>query len=289
MPDQAERLRRLVAATPRAASARLARSLVFTSGKGGVGTSNLALNLALALGARGHRVTLVDADFGLANLDLLCGVTPACDLGDVLAGGRPLADAILTGPHGVRILAGAHGTRTMADLLAEAPRRLVAEMAAIEADSEYLLIDAGSGLGPSIAALAEAADGAVLVTTPEPTSIADAHAALKRLGGARSLRLAVTQARSRAEGAECLDRLAASSRQFLGLVATPLGLVRFDPLVPRAVRSREPFLTAYPSSAASRDVRRMAKMLRAERVPKSSRMGLFATLAARWSRRREAG
>ena len=173
-------------------------------------------------------------------------MTPACDLGDVLASSRPLADAILVGPHGVRILAGAHGTRTMADLLADAPRRLVAEMAAIEADTEFLLIDAGSGLDPSIAALAEAADGAVLVTTPEPTSIADAHAALKRLGGARSLRLAVNQARSRAEGAECLDRLAASSRHFLGLAATPLGAVRFDPLVARAVRSREPFVDGLP-------------------------------------------
>lgn len=289
MQDQAERLRRLVAATAPPAPLRTALSLVFTSGKGGVGTSNLALNLALALGARGDRVTLVDADFGLANLDLLCGVAPSCDLGDVLAGDRPLADAILTGPHGVRILAGAHGTRTMADLLAEAPRRLVAEMAAVEADSDFLLIDAGSGLGASIATLAGAADGVVLVTTPEPTSVADAHAALKRLDGARSLRLAVNQARTRAEGAECLDRLAASCRQFLGLVAAPLGSVRFDPLVPRAVRSREPFLTAYPSSSASRDVRRMAATLRAERPPKSSRMGLFATLAARWSRRREAG
>ncbi len=289
MPDQAERLRRLVAATLPTAPARLALSLVFTSGKGGVGTSNLALNLALALAARGKRVTLVDADFGLANLDLLCGVTPACDLGDVLASGRPLADAILTGPHGVRILAGAHGTRTMADLLAEAPRRLVAEMAVIEADSEFLLIDAGSGLDPSIAALAEAADGAVLVTTPEPTSIADAHAALKRLGGARSLRLAVNQARSRAEGADCLDRLAASSRQFLGLVAAPLGSVRFDPMVARAVRSREPFVTAFPTCSAARDVRRIAKSLRDERPAKSARPGLFATLAARWGRRREAG
>ncbi len=286
MPDQAERLRRLVAA---AVPSRLALSLVFTSGKGGVGTSNLALNLALALAARGKAVTLVDADFGLANLDLLCGVTPACDLGDVLASGRPLADAILTGPHGLRILAGAHGTRTMADLLADAPRRLIAEMAAIEDDSEFLLIDAGSGLDPSIAALAEAADGAVLVTTPEPTSIADAHAALKRLGGARSLRLAVSQARSRAEGAECLDRLAASSRQFLGLVATPLGSVRYDPLVGRAVRSREPFVTAFPTCPAARDVRGMAKSLRDERSTKSASAGLFATLAARWGRRREAG
>ena len=106
-----------------------ARSLVFTSGKGGVGTSNLALNLAIALGEQGQRVALVDADFGLANLDLLCGLAPGCDLGDVLAGGRPLSDAIVPGPGEIRILPGAHGTRTMADVLSEAPKRLAKELA----------------------------------------------------------------------------------------------------------------------------------------------------------------
>ena len=95
MPDQADRPRQLAAAS---SPLQPPRSLVFTSGKGGVGTSNLALNLAIALGERGQRVVLVDADLGLANIDLLCGLAPACDLGDVLGGGRPLADAIVDGP-----------------------------------------------------------------------------------------------------------------------------------------------------------------------------------------------
>src|SRR5512132_1611209 len=130
MSDQADGLRQMVQARsaavaladpPPAGSKALepvrAQSLVFTSGKGGVGTSNLALNLAIALGEQGQRVALVDADFGLANLDLLCGLAPGCDLGDVLAGGRPLSDAIVPGPGDIRILPGAHGTRTMADVL----------------------------------------------------------------------------------------------------------------------------------------------------------------------------
>src|SRR4029079_7148240 len=97
--------------------ATAARSLVLTSGKGGVGTSNLALNLAIALGELGRRVLLVDADLGLANIDLLCGLAPACDLGDVLAGDRPLADAIVPGPAGIRAVPGAHGMRRAPDRL----------------------------------------------------------------------------------------------------------------------------------------------------------------------------
>jgi flagellar biosynthesis protein FlhG len=287
MPDQADRLRRLVANTAPARQA-LARSLAFTSGKGGVGTSNLVLNLALALGERGCKVTLVDADFGLANLDLLCGISPSCDLGKVLAKGRPLADAILTGPNDVRILCGAHGTRDTAEILAEAPRRLIEELETLEAESDYLLIDAGSGLNPTIATIAAAADSTIVVTTPEPTSLADAHATLRKLAPLASARVAVTQAHSRDEARDCLDRLAASSRQFLGQVVSPLGYMRFDRRVPRAVRSRAPFFLAFPSCPAARDVRRLASTLMAEGRKPASR-GLFARLGGRWSIRREAG
>src|SRR5947209_9096551 len=126
MSDQADGLRQLVqgrsgvtaladppATVRKPAVPTEARSLVLTSGKGGVGTSNLCLNLAIALGEAGQRVVLVDADFGLANLDILCGLAPERDLGDVLAEGRPWADAVVAGPGGIRLLAGAHGMRTL--------------------------------------------------------------------------------------------------------------------------------------------------------------------------------
>jgi len=227
---------------------------------------------------------LVDADLGLANIDLLCGLAPECDLGDVLAGGRPLAEAIVSGPGDIRIVAGAHGLRTRDEALGDAPDRLVAELKALEADADFLLIDVGSGLGPAIAALAKAADEVVVVTTPEPTSVADAHAALRRLRrmpGPPALRAVVNQAASAAEAADVLARLSASSREFLGLVVAPLGHIRADPRVPLAVRGRRPFVAAYPGSAASRDVRRLARALIEERQPRPRRPGFFAALAAR--------
>src|SRR4051794_28474600 len=122
MSDQADGLRQLVRARsggtalagppPSRKAGPTTRSLVLTSGKGGVGTSNLALNLAIALGERGSRVLLVDADLGLANIDLLCGMSPGCDLGDVLSGGRPLLEAVVEGPAGIRIIPGVHASRT---------------------------------------------------------------------------------------------------------------------------------------------------------------------------------
>jgi flagellar biosynthesis protein FlhG len=300
MSDQADGLRQLVrarsgttaladplgpaSAARKPAAPAQARSLLFTSGKGGVGTSNLALNLAVALGELGRRVVLVDADLGLANIDLLCGLTPAHDLGEVLAGDGPLAGAVVEGPAGVRILPGAHAMRTLPEVLGAGPARLAAELEVLEAGADVLIIDAGSGLAPGIAALAAAADEVVVVTTPEPTSLADAHAAvgrLRRLPGV-ALRAVVNQAASAAEAVDVLDRLVATSRQFLGAVVTPLGYVRSDPHVPLAVRSRRPFILAYPGSAASRGVRRLARDL-ADGRPLARRPGFFAALGARWA------
>jgi flagellar biosynthesis protein FlhG len=262
--------------------------LVLTSGKGGVGTSNLALNLAIALGERGLRVVLVDADFGLANIDLLCGLVPSCDLGDVLAGDRSLDEAIVQGPGNIRIIPGAHGSRTLVETLGDSPRRLVEELTGLEADADLLIVDAGSGLGSSIATLAAASDEVVVVTTPEPTSVADAHAAInrfRRLTSPPTLGAVVNQATSIVEASEVLARLTASSRQFFGTVVDGLGSVRSDPHVPLAVRSRRPFSTAYPAAAASRDVRRLARvLLERDREPsRSRRPGFFAALAARWA------
>ena len=266
------------------------RSLVFTSGKGGVGTSNIALNMAVTLGAMGRRVVLVDADLGLANIDLLCGLTPTHDLGDVLAGVCSLSEATVEGPGGIRIIAGFHAARELTVPLSAraAVQRLIPELELLEADADYLLVDAGSGLGPSIGALAASGDEVVVVTTPEPTSVADAHASIgrfRRLPTAPVLRAVVNQARSRAEGGEILGQLAASSRQFQGLVVDGLGTVRADPCVSLAVRGKLPFAVCYPAGVAARDVRRLALTLieRSEPGCQPRKAGFFAGLAARWA------
>jgi len=277
-----------IAIAPEPDSPRIARSLLFTSGKGGVGTSNLVLNLAIALGEMGQRVLVVDADLGLANLDLLCGLTPRYDLGDVLAGRCELSDAVVKGPGSIQIVPGAHAIRTGSDDLLNGPARLVAELGELECESDFVLVDAGSGLGPGVAMLAAAADQAVIVSTPEPTSIADAHAAIsrfRRLSVPPRLRVLVNQATTAAEAIEVLDRLITSSRQFQGAVVSPLGTgaIRHDPHVPLAVRGRHPFLKAYPGAIASRGIRRLGRSLVRERQPPLHKRpaGFFAAVAAR--------
>ena len=266
-----------------------------TSGKGGVGGSNLALNLAIALGELGKRVVLVDADLGLANIDILCGLTPSADLGDVLTGSCALADALIEGPAGIKIIAGAHGMHGLPDVLGDGPARLAAELSDLESESDYLIIDAGSGLGSGILTLAESAREVVVVTTPEPTSIADAQAAFSRLRRLRNprLRLVVNQARSTTEGLETLSRLTNGSREFFNTKVEPLGFVRFDLKVRQAVRERRPFTAASPNASASRDIRRIAAGLlneakaRGGGTPEAT-PGFFNTLAARWTSIRQA-
>ena len=288
MSDQADGLRQRICARQEVAPRSRCRTLVLTSGKGGVGTSNLALNLAIALGEQGRRVVLVDADFGLANIDLLCGLSPSRDLGDVLAGTCSLAEATVDGPGGIRIIPGAHASRTVAERLIDAPARLLAELAGLEADADFVVVDAGSGLGPAISALASSSVEVLVVTTPEPTSVADAHATIGRLRllpTAPLIRAVVNQAASRREGADVLARLAASSRQFLGAVVDGLGTVRADPSVPLAVRVQRPFASTYPSAAAARDVRRLARDLvaRSEPTAPPRRPGFFKHLVSRWA------
>ena len=302
MPDQADTLRDLAASTalPGTATQRPephAQALLLTSGKGGVGTSNLSLNLAVALGALGRRVVLIDADAGLANLDLLCGLALDRDLGDALRDGRPLAEAIVDGPESVRFLPGVHAARAEDGAVEEARRRLAAELPEIaaETDADFVLIDAGSGLGPCGSALVDAVDAVIVVASPEPTALADAQAVVARLrrrpGGGPAIRSVVGQARSSAEAIDALDRLASACRSFLGAAVRPVGpgFVRFDPKVPTAVRRRRPVLLDAPGCEASRCFRRIARALIAEadaaHGPRPAAAGLRGLLGALAPRR----
>lgn len=272
MPDQAEELRARVRAggpmRPVEAPARRCRTIVVAAGKGGVGASVLALNLAVALGERRQRVMLIDADLGAANIDLLAGLAPRFDLGDVLAGDCSLAGAAVVGPGNVRVVAGAHAARLPGGRLAQVGERLRAEVAALRDDPDagvdILLIDAGTGPRSAASHLASLADEVIVVAGPEPTAILDTHAALARLGRlppSPTVRVVVNRARSRAEGRGVVARLVPSARQFQGLVVDPLGIVRADARVGRAVRLGRPVVGAGWPGRAARDLRRLAVAL----------------------------
>lgn len=338
MPDQAEGLRRLfeiadhptenrdhlVAETRRAAfslavageparptaglwqrdharSMIACRTVVMTSGKGGVGTSSLALSLAIALRETGLKVVLIDADAELPCLDLLCGMIPRRDLGDVAAGACSLAEAAVEGPAGIRLVPGARRGQsglprgglnpiTADDLLGDARAMLATELAELDTLglADVVLIDAGRCLGSGASAplWAALADELLVVATPESTALAGAYAAahqLAALAGPDGPRLLINQANSEREAQEVLSWLVTSSRRLEGLPMGSRGYVRWDPAVGRAVRAQQPFLIAAPRGPAAQDVRRIAREIaRGSRPPRSPQW--VAAVRHHWNR-----
>ncbi|MBN1420111.1 MAG: AAA family ATPase, partial [Planctomycetes bacterium] len=181
MNDQADSLRRSVLASAPAQAPARARTIAVTSGKGGVGKTNLAVNLAIAAARRRRRTILVDADYGLANADLILDVDPRWNLSHVLAGEVDPREALVEGPEGVRLLAGASGIRRLADLDGEGREAAARAFASLAGDADLLIIDTGAGIARNVIATAAAADEILVATCPEPPAIADAYAVVKSI------------------------------------------------------------------------------------------------------------
>jgi len=233
---------------------RCARTLAITSGKGGVGKSNLAVNLSICLAARGLRVALVDVDLGLANADLLMNLTPRFTLAHVLSGARTLADVIVKGPGGVQFVPGASGLNELANLTEFDRQNLISQLQNLETSTDMVVFDCGAGISRNVFSFALAADEALVVTTPQPPAITDAYATIKTLERekfAGKTSLFVNMAESRAEAAATFDRIAGVARKFLNYSVASGGYMLHDRAVELAVRQREPFVLAYPACKAS--------------------------------------
>ena len=271
MRDQASALRNLIQrqpANPSAAGGESARVVAFTSGKGGVGKSNLALNVAVAMSQAGSRVCLLDANPGLSNIDVLCGLNCYWNLSHVLTGAKSLGDVILKGPAGINVVTGASGLIELATS-ERCSAELIEQVAALEAAYDVLLVDAGTGLTETAQRFTAAADVTLLVTTPEPTAIADAYATLKAWQGrvATMPDVLVNRATSTAQAKQILDRFAQTVETFLRCSAPSGCCVVDDDLVTHAVNARQPFVLSSPDGAAARDVRTLAARLLAGAKP----------------------
>jgi len=263
MSDQAQALRELAQMN----GVKRARVVAVTSGKGGVGKSSIAVNLAIRLSQMGRRVVLLDADLGTANADVLCNLTPDGSLAHVIAGKRTLDEVMVKAPGGFRMVPGASGLASIAALSDFERARLVQQLRAVEQQADVVLIDTGAGVGPNVLSFVAAADHIMLVATPEPTSITDAYAVVKSLRNARhDLDIMVTpnMVRDEAEAELVFQRLAAVSQRFLKLTLRSAGYVMIDPRVPLSVRRRRPFLLEAPSCDAARGVRSIADALEHE-------------------------
>lgn len=280
--DQAWRLRSLVGVLagetepqPIRRPARTVPVVAIASGKGGVGKTNLSVNLAIALQSRGVRTTLLDADLGMANADVLCGLTPRRRLDEVLFDPAATIDACATiAPGGFTLVPGAVGVARVADLSPERRNRLVDQFATLESASDLLLVDTGAGIGSDVLAFAGAADWLVVVVTPDPTSIADAYGLIKcvttRSPAPRRIGIVVNQVRARRDTQVVSGRICACCHRFLGHDPVVLGGIAHDERVVRSIRARSPHMLAAPRTRASRQIAAIATELTGALALKSS-------------------
>lgn len=269
LTDQATRLRALAVAAGPAPSAPArhpgrAAVIAIASGKGGVGKTNLAVNLSIALADAGRETVLVDGDFGLGNADMLCGLTSARHIGSVLEGTRDMNDVAVRYRPALRIVPGGSGIASLADLNDMARARFADAFATLEHSADALILDCGAGLGSIVMDLLALADAAFIVTTPEPTAIADAYGLIKTLAARAptpavgSMHLVVNQSSGPREARDVHARIAAVSDRFLGVGVLFAGEVTADIRVSQSVRMRKPFLLAHPRCDAARDVRSLS-------------------------------
>lgn len=254
--EQGEGFSRWVRRARAAAVQTPARHIAVAGGKGGVGKSNFCLNVGLALADRGLGVRLVDCDAGLGSLDVLLGLSPRRHLGDVL-GGCALAEVEVTGPCGLRLVPAPPEVWDSA-WEAEAPGRL---RAVLDGDADVVLFDAGAGLGAGVRALLASVGEVVVVTTPEPTALADAYATLKavRLANrATKAGVVVNLTDGPQDGAAAFRALTSVCATYLTWSPAYLGAIPRDPAVGQAVRAQRPLWVQAPEAPATRAVRRIA-------------------------------
>lgn len=286
--DQAEQLRNIVRAQNR--QRHLARVITVTSGKGGVGKSNVAVNLALQFSRFGKRVVIFDADFGLANIEVMLGIRPAYNLSDVIFKGRKVSEVISKGPENIGFVSGGSGIRELARLNADQISMLVNMMYELDNIADVVIIDTGAGIADSVIDMVLSSSEVLLVATPEPASITDAYALLKTLKGnaeyrADEIKIKMVGNRTQTfeEGRELYVKLNTVVRKFLNMEMEYLGTVPFDRFLTKAVMRQQPVSLAFPNSPSARAIHDIAAVLnqdeRGDLVAKESGMaGVFTRM-----------
>ncbi|ULO10339.1 MinD/ParA family protein [Paenibacillus sp. 19GGS1-52] len=264
MMDQAQSLRQLVSSQdPKriAGGESTARIITVCSGKGGVGKSNFTLNFALALKAMGRRVLLFDADIGMANIDVLMGVTAKYNLYHLLKREADIGQIIQLGPNALPFIAGGSGMDELFSLSESDLNYFTAQIAQIADTMDFILFDTGAGLSKETMKFITSADDCLVVTTPEPTAITDAYALMKVVNNSNpglSFRLIVNQAVDEREAVVTSDKIRMAASRFLQLDVPFLGYISSDVHVVQSVKRQVPFSIAFPNSAAAKDIQRLA-------------------------------
>ncbi len=229
------------------------RTIAIASGKGGVGKSSMAVSIAIALARNEVSVTLLDADLGLANVNVILGIIPKYNLYHVIKGKKKLKEIVIEVPENIKIIAGASGFHQLANLDAKQRADFIEAVAELDSD-DYMIIDTGAGVSQNVLSFVLAADEVIVVTTPEPTAITDAYGIIKSIASQapeKTIKLVVNRVQSVAEGRRVAQRVINIAGQFLNVKVENLGFIYEDVSVPKSVRNQKPFIVSYPKSKAS--------------------------------------
>lgn len=257
--DQAAGLRRMQQPKP-------VRVIAVSSGKGGVGKTNVSVNLSVALAEAGRRVMLMDADLGLANVDVLLGIHPQVNLSHVIAGERSLEEVIVQGPAGVLVVPAASGVKRLAELSTVEHAGLIRAFSELNHDIDTLIVDTAAGINESVVSFSRAAQEIIVVVCNEPASITDAYALIKVLSrdyGIQYFRVLANMAGNAQEGKELFAKISRVTERYLDVTLDYIGAVPHDDYLRKAVRKQRPVVQAFPRSRSATAFRNLAQRVEA--------------------------
>ncbi|SHO49842.1 MinD/ParA family protein [Anaerocolumna xylanovorans] len=264
--DQAEQLRNII--KRQNMPDKLARVVTVTSGKGGVGKSNLSVNLGIQLCRMGKRVIILDADFGLANVEVMLGIRPKYNLADIIYGSKGLQEIITKGPENLMFISGGSGIQELSNITKGQISFLNEKLYELDEIADIIIIDTGAGITDSVLEFVMASSEVLLVITPEPTSITDAYALLKVLNKREdfnsdmtSIKMIANRINSEEEGRSLYNKMNLVVEKFLTIKLEYLGGIPQDSNVSRSVMQQKPYSVLYPNSPSSRAVSVLAKAL----------------------------
>ena len=253
--DQASSLRRMN-------QSRLIKVIAVTGGKGGVGKTNVTLNTAISLAQQGKRVMVLDADLGLANVDVLLGLRVEKNLSHVLSGECTLDEVLVEGPYGIKIAPATSGSQSMTELTPTQHAGLIRAFSELQAQIDVLIVDTAAGISDMVLSFSKASQDILMVVCDEPTSLTDAYALIKILNkehGVFRFKIVANMVRSAREGEELFSKLTKVTDRFLDVALELVAVIPFDENVRKSVRKQKAIVEAFPTSPAAMAIRKLAK------------------------------
>ena len=264
--DQADKLRQQVEKLKEKAPS--ARVIAVTSGKGGVGKTSISVNLALQFREQGKKVVILDADFGLANVEIMLGIRPRYNLADVIFNNRPIEDVITEGPMGIGFISGGSGVQDLVNLDKMRLQKLIAQLVKLDSIYDIVIIDTGAGIADSVIEFVLSSPEVLLVITPEPTSITDAYSLLKAVNrkkefdrNSKAVKVITNRVANLEDGQEIFNKISIVVSKFLNIQLEYLGYIPYDKRMGNAVLEQTPITIGMPNSTVSLHIKTISNAL----------------------------